>query len=416
MIVIGSCKLSVYSLCSVLWGKRSEELVFLLEGLEFTVTNLWRGIDEFDFHLLESSIGSLREDWFSKDDGSLSGSNNASLNHDEVVVDFAVVWETTKRSDILFNGVSFSSSVVLNTSVSTSTYSVDLFVLFSSVVITELTSSSDSPLNGSWMPSTDTTNLSETSVSLSWHSSNTESLDNTSSTFTSGNTNSINHLVVIEDFTDGNFIFEFAKSPINLLSNSATVNLDFNEVSLSLSEVELIELSWGKNSNNLTVLLDSLKISLDWFLALLILLPSLGILWEGLLLWLAPVLVESSLNLVGDVLSPDSSESSETSWGFDVTNKTNNFHCWGLNDGNWLNDISLDDLLTFSLFVVSGNVSHTSLVTNEGSEVNWSLYVISWERSDSTSVVSCSSSWQEGEWAWSWAFVLSVRHLGYLPI
>lgn len=152
------------------------------------------------------------------------------------------MWETSKWGNVLFNGISFSGGVVLNTSDSTSTYSVDLFVLFSSVMIAELTSSGDGPLNGSWMPSTDTTNLSETSMGLSWHSSNTESLDNTFSTVTSGNTNGIDHLVIVEDFTNADFGFEFAESPVDLLGDGTTIDLDFNEVSLSLSEVELIEL------------------------------------------------------------------------------------------------------------------------------------------------------------------------------
>ena len=52
----------------------------------------------------------------------------------------------------------------------------------------------------------------------------------------------------------------------------------------------------------------------------------LGILGEGLLLALVPVLVESALDLIGEMLSPDGSERAESTWGFDVTNKTNNDH------------------------------------------------------------------------------------------
>ena len=69
-------------------------------------------------------------------------------------------------------------------------------------MITELTSSGDGPLNGSWMPSTDTTDLSKTSVSLSGHSSNTESLDNTFGSVTLSHTNGIDHFVVVEDLSN----------------------------------------------------------------------------------------------------------------------------------------------------------------------------------------------------------------------
>ena len=77
-------------------------------------------------------------------------------------------------------------------------------------------------------------------------------------------------------------------------------------MSLLLSEVELAQLGHSENSDNSAVLLDSFEISLDGFLALLIFLPSLGILGEGLLLGVSPVLVESSLEFIREMLSEDS--------------------------------------------------------------------------------------------------------------
>ena len=46
----------------------------------------------------------------------------------------------------------------------------------------------------------------------------------------------------------------------------------------------------------------------------------LGVLGEGLLLALVPVLVESTLNLIAQVLSPNGGEGSKTAGSFDVTN------------------------------------------------------------------------------------------------
>jgi len=69
-------------------------------------------------------------------------------------------------------------------------------------VITLLTSSGDRPFDGSGMPSTNTGNLSETSVSLSLELLGTESLNNTLVTFTLGYTNGINNFVSFEDLTN----------------------------------------------------------------------------------------------------------------------------------------------------------------------------------------------------------------------
>lgn len=52
----------------------------------------------------------------------------------------------------------------------------------------------------------------------------------------------------------------------------------------------------------------------------------LGILGEGLLLALVPVLVEAALDLVGQVLSPHGGKGAQAAGGFDVTNETNNDH------------------------------------------------------------------------------------------
>lgn len=289
----------------MLGGKGSEELVLLVEGLELTVTDLGRGIDELNLDLLGSGVLGLGEVALSEDDGSLASTNNTSLNHDEVLIDFTVVRESTKRSDVLLNGVSLGGCVVLSSTNGTSTDSVDLLVELSSGMVAELTSTGDGPLNGSGMPSTDTTDLSETSVSLTRKAGDTESLDDASGSLTSGHTNSVDHLELVEDLADGDFTLELLEGPVDLLGNGATVDLDLKEMSLALSEVELRDLGGSEHTDDVAVLLDSLEVSLDGLLGVVWLGIAGHILGEGLLLGVLPVLVEAALDLVVQVLSID---------------------------------------------------------------------------------------------------------------
>lgn len=315
------------------------------------------------------------------------------------MVDNTVVGEATKRSDVLFNSISLSSSVVLGTTNSTGTDSVDLLVEFSSTVVAELTSTGDGPLNGSGMPSSDTTDLAETSVGLAGHAGNTESLDDTLGSLTTGNTNSVDHLELVEDLSDGDFTLELLEAPIDLLSDGATVDLDLEEVSLALAEVKLGELGAGEDADDCAVLLYSLKVALDGVLALGILLVSLGVVSEGLLLRVLPVLVEAALELIREMLSVDGRKSAEATGGLNVTDEADDLKRGALDDGDGLNDVLLEDLLTLTAFVVAGDVGHASLVTKEGGKVDGLLGVILGESSHTAAVVSCSASGEVGEGA-----------------
>ena len=148
------------------------------------------------------------EERFSNSDLSLSGTHDTTSEEDEVFIDNTIVRESSDGSDVLGIGISFGGSVVLNVSRSTLTDVIYLLVKLGSVVVTEVTSTSSGPLNSRRMPSTNTSDLSETSMGLSRKSGDTESANNTLGSMTSGDSNSINHLVLLEDLRKGNFRFE----------------------------------------------------------------------------------------------------------------------------------------------------------------------------------------------------------------
>ena len=241
-------------------------------------------------------------------------------------------------------------------------------------------------------------------MSLSWEGLDTESFDDTGETVTLGDTNNVTDIVVFEDLIDFDFLFEQASGEVDFFGDGTTVDLDFEDVSLFGSVVELADESVADNSDNGAVLLDSVKVLLEATG-----LDFLLVLGEGLFLGSVPVLVESSLEFFTEVLSPDSGESSHTTWGVDVADKTDDLHGGSLNNGS-----SFDDLL----FVESGpgtvdfshDVGHTSLEPDKGGQVWLLRSVVTGERSDSAPGVFGSSSWHETQVSSSWSSEFSVRH------
>lgn len=184
-------------------------------------------------------------------------------------------------------------------------------------MVSVLTSTGNSPLDVGRMPSTDTSNLSETLVCLSWKLLGSPSAGDTLETLTLGDSNDIDHLILLEDGADLNWLLEQTVGEVNLVGNATAVDLDLHQVGLLLLERGLADLGVGEDTDDSAVLLDALELAGDGGTVVLRVL--LGVLGEGLLLASVPVLVESALDLVAQVLSPDSCERSETTRSLDVT-------------------------------------------------------------------------------------------------
>ncbi len=227
------------------------------------MTELGGGIDELDLNLFSHPVASSWEERLSKNDWSLLCSKDLTSDEKIVLVDLTIVGETAHRGDVLLNSVSSGGGVVGNTTDLAGSEAIDLFVDLGTGVVTHLTSTSDRPFDGSGMPSTDTTDLTETSVSLTLKLLGAESLDNTLETFTLGNTNSIDALVGFKNFANRDLLFELGVGPVNLLLDGATIDLDFHNAGFVLAEVELANLSSSKAADDSAVLLNALHFSVN---------------------------------------------------------------------------------------------------------------------------------------------------------
>lgn len=373
-------------------------------GLESTLTELRSSVDPLQVDLLQSSSGGVNVQGLSQGDNSLLDTWDGTLQQHKVVVDQTVSDETTQWVDGLLGSVELGGTV---RGIGTGTNSVNLVVDRGSVVVTVLTGSGDGPVNVGWVPSTNTGNLSQTSVGLSWQLLGTPSVGDTLETVTLGDGNDIDHLVLLENRVDGDGLLKVLLGPVDLVLDGTTVDLDLSEVGLLLGQWGLLDLGVDQSSDDGGVLGDSGQLTVDLLTVLRVL---GGVLGESLLLGLVPVLVESSSDFLRKVLSPDGGQRSQASWGLDVTDKSDNNQRWGVDDGGSLDNLTLVHLRTWSV-QVSDNGGHTSLVTQEGGQSNRLRLNILWESLNLTSVRGSSLSWEETQGTVSWLFELSVRHI-----
>ena len=219
------------------------------------------------------------------------------------------------RCDLLLAVVRLGGGVGL---ISALADSVDLVVDRGTMMVAHLTSTSHSPLHVRRMPSADTSNLAQTLVRLARKLLGAPSARHTGVTVTLGDGNAVDHLILLEDGADLDWLLEETLCESDLVLDGAAVDLDLHEMRLLLLEWGEVDLGVGENTDDRAVLLHTLQLAGDALAGVVGVL--LGVLGEGLLLALVPVLVEAALDLVGEMLSPDSSQRAEAARGLDVAN------------------------------------------------------------------------------------------------
>jgi len=347
----------------------SHKLSFFFDGLESTVTELGGGIDGFEIDFLQIFSFIMGQQRFPQQNRSLSDAHARSFNHNEIVLNFTVVREASDWINRFLGQISLGGTVVkvglAVFSFIASTQSVDLFVDLNSVVVTFLTASGNGVGDSRWMPRTNTSDLSETSMRFSGKFFSTPSAGYTLSSVTLSDTNAIGVVVVGEDFVDWDLLFEETLGEVDLGGGVATVDLELDDVSFLLLEWDELHLGVGDESDDLAVLFDLVQTGL---LARFSFGPFLLVLSESQFLGFSPVLVEPPFGFIRNVLGPDGLESSESSWSLDVTDDTDADHWWAIDDGDWLDDFFLVKLVALSSDF-SDDVRHTGFVTDESGQV-----------------------------------------------
>ena len=341
---------------------------------------------------------------------SLLHTGYTSLEHEEVVLDLAVAHESTEpkkeldsacyifhktkqylRSYGLLGRVEFGRSISL---ISAFANAVDLVVDRGTVMVTHLTSTSNCPLDVGRMPGTDTGDLAETLVRLARKLLGSPSRGNTVESVTLGDGNDSRSSRPARRWsrqspqasrTDREPNWQ--PCPRRILPPLTWISI---KMGLLLLERGFADLGVGEDSDDGAVFLYALKFSGDGLsLALRVL---LGVFCECLFLGLVPVLVESSLEGVAQMLGPDSGERSQTTRSLNITNETDNNHLHpsvfhvicshnrhthrrSLNDSDGFDNFFLVEFGTGTVEIADDG-GHASLVAHSGSEMDGLLGII----------------------------------------
>ena len=101
--------------------------------MEFTYTELRRGVDELELDLLEIPARGVHHEGLADGDNTLLGSGDRALEHNVIILDDTVMREAAERSNSLDGGISISGPVLFN--FGSEPNAVDLLVELSTVMV-----------------------------------------------------------------------------------------------------------------------------------------------------------------------------------------------------------------------------------------------------------------------------------------
>jgi hypothetical protein len=176
----------------------SEEFGFFVVSLESTVSHFTGSIDEFKVDLFQSSSTDLGNQTLSENENFFLGSNDATFDHEEIFSDDSVMGESSDGGDILFSEVGIGGGIVGGSRTNSLSDSVNFLVHFGTVVISQLTSSRNSPSYTGRMPRSHTTNFTITSVGLFLQVLHAPTFYHSLESFSFCHSQNVNHFVLLE--------------------------------------------------------------------------------------------------------------------------------------------------------------------------------------------------------------------------
>ena len=166
-------------------------------------------------------------------------------------------------------------------------------------MIAVLTGTSNSPLNVRRMPGSYTGDFPQTLMRLARKFLGTPSAGNALETMALGDSNDIDHLVLLEDAVNVDWLLKQTVAELDFIRWTAAVDLDFHQVRFLLFQRSDADLGMSEDTDDRAVLLDTFEFTGDG--DALVFGVLLGVFGESLLLRPIPVLVESPLDFIAEM-------------------------------------------------------------------------------------------------------------------
>jgi len=183
--------------------------------------------------------------------------NAGALDHEEILVDHAVMREAAHGRDALFGEIILGGGVL---GVGTAAHAIDHL---RTVMISVLTGTWDRVHDARRMPGADAGDLAQAFVGLARKLLGAPSMGDTLKALALADTDNIDHFVRLKDRGDMDGLFQVRSNPVDLVLDEASVQLDFHDMRLLLAQTgDLAHLGMSNDPYHLVVSLDAFQLAL----------------------------------------------------------------------------------------------------------------------------------------------------------
>jgi len=368
------------------------------------MTTLGTGINKLEINRFKMLPGGMVHQTLPKDQCPLLDPHRGTLEHNPIFIDFPVSHESPHGCNSLFceigSGHAGGSALLLLAN------AVDLLVHFTAVEVSILPRTRYSGGNPCRMPRSNTSDFAQTAVRLARKTTDSPTRDDPLESLPLGNPDDVDVFVLAEHRVNGHFLFKERLCEIKLGLGVSAVDLNFHDVCLFETQVELLDLRVCNDPNNGAELDNAIEFGLN--VGAVVVGVLLGVFGERLPLGLVPVLVQTSLEFVAQVLGKHGGEGAETARSFDVPDDAHNDHGRRFEDGHGVHHFALVHQRSGTVHVAN-HVRHAGLVAAERGQVRTLGGIVAGEGADAAEVPLGALLREKTQVAVTRSFELAVR-------